>query len=333
MEQTEQMKPSRGKTIRTAVFAALLSAAAAVLPLGLVVVPAYLVYAAFAGGITALVTGAAVYVAASFLLYVPTTAAAFSVLFVGIAAVIYGMMKAKKPHAYVVLAAMGAAMVGLYMLVCMPGILSGDGAFAEAQRITDDSIKFMQDAVRTAKSMGAAFDEDALKLLDSYYAAFSADVPKLVVPALAVIAGVIGLANVLFFRLFARKYVEAFHILPLHPFREWRVPNGLTAGLFIMLIGALILNFTGWDYAEGLVGTIEILAVLPFLLQGVCVTDFLIARRSKNPVSMRVVIYILMVILFGAFRTPLLIVGAMDQLLRIRDRANGIPPQMPTDKD
>lgn len=329
MEKTEQKKTRAPKPIQTLLTASLLSILTTMLPLGLIVVPAYLAFAAFSGGIAALATGAGIFAAASFAFYGPSAAVSLTVLFAGAAVCIYLMMKARMPHAHVVLAAAGIAMVGFYGLVCMPGILSGDGAFAAVQAVVDDSIALMQDMTKTAQAMGAVLDPNALKVLDSYYATLSADTPKLVVPLLAVFASVTGLANVLFFRLFVRRRAEEFHLLPLHAFRDWRVPSGLTVGLFLMLIGALILNFAGWDYAEGLSNTVEILAVMPFMLQGVCVTDFLIMRRSKNPAAMRTIIYILMVILFGAFRTPLLIVGAMDQLFHLRDRANGVLPFPP----
>jgi uncharacterized protein YybS (DUF2232 family) len=169
-------------------------------------------------------------------------------------------------------------------------------------------------------------DAQTVKLLTDALDAYSKAIPNMIVPALCVFAGVLGLGNLLFFHLFCKKRPE-IAISPIRSFRDWSLPRSMTLGLFALLIGSLILEWTGWVFADGLTNTVNVLVGMPLLLQGLCVIDFLIARSPKNVTLGRTLTYVGIGVLFGLAQTPLILVGCFDQIFRFRDRMRGVPPR------
>ena len=225
-------------------------------------------------------------------------------------------------NTYTALTLSGLFLVGLYCAVCLPGVLSGAGAFAEAQAAIDSVLSVYREAAQQLPGVSA----ESLAQIGEYIDAFSEAVPSNVVAALCASAGVFGLANVLFYHLFCRK-CKTIRLAPMREFRYWTMPRSMVLGLFAILIGSYAMDWAGWTFADGMVNTVNMLVGMPLLLQGLSVVDFLIARSQKNVTVNRVVTYVLLGVLFGIAQMPLVMIGCFELIFRFRDRIQNVPPK------
>ncbi len=231
-------------------------------------------------------------------------------------AIYWGQVK-RIGNAYTTLIAGGMALLSLYLCVCLPGILSGEGAFAAVKAAVNESAALLGEmfaSVPSAPEGFAAYYQQQIDLVRN-------SVEMVVVPMLCIAAGVVGLSNLLFFRLFARKRTQEMGLLPLRPFRLWAIPRSMTKGMFFMLIGALVVLWIDWDYAMALSTTVNVMVGMPLALQGLCMIDFLIVRSGKNIATRRVLIYTLAAVALLIMQTPLVLLGCFDQIFQFRARA------------
>ena len=221
-------------------------------------------------------------------------------------------------NAYTALLTGGAAAAMLYVCVCGPGILSGAGAFAAVQAIMDESAALLMETVSAMPDLPAGFTAAYGETLD-YMRAYASDA---VVPLICAAAGAIGLSNLLFFRLFCGKRAEG--LAPMRPFRLWAVPRGMTGGMLIMLIGALVLEMTEWEYGAALAATVNVIVGMPLVLQGLCLIDFWIVRgggsEGKGVTRRRIFIYLL---------AGVTLLGCLEQIFQLRRRITEGPKQEP----
>jgi uncharacterized protein YybS (DUF2232 family) len=307
--------------------AVLAGAAALFIPFGLIVVPALWAYAGARTKPGWIALPAAVYAAGALMLYAPlssgyTPAIAVSIMAAVSALALYALMTKRFSNTYTALTLSGIFLIGLYAVACLPSVMAGKGAFAAVQTAMDEVISFY----RSLFVQAAGADAQYAAQLNEYLDAFTKAVPTFVVPALCIFAGVMGLSNLLFFRLFCRKHKE-IAIPPIRAFRFWALPRSMMFGLFALLVGALILEWTGWQYAESLVNTVNVLVGMPLLLQGLAVVDFLIVRSARKKTGQRAVTYVLIGVLFGLAEMPLMLLGGFEQLFHFRARTQGLPPQ------
>lgn len=293
-------------------------------PVALLIAPALWAYAMCKTKPVSLALFAGVFAVPEIMMLGAFNGACFSLLAIGCAAVLYYMQTKRMSNAYTVAFLSGVALLALYALVCLPGILSGEGAFAAAQQLMQESADAFQSLLAAVPALPAENAALLTESLDTYIQS----VPALVVPALVIVSGVLGLGNFLFFRLFARG--KGFAISPLCPFRFWSIPGSLTTGLIVMLVGSLIMGLTGWSHAAALSNTVNAIVGMPLILQGLCVLDFLLSRKADGRVaSRRVLAYLITGVFFALAQTPLIMLGCFDQLFRFRTRAAAQPPTRP----
>jgi uncharacterized protein YybS (DUF2232 family) len=113
----------------------------------------------------------------------------------------------------------------------------------------------------------------------------------------------------------------------MRAFRYWALPRSVMLGLFALLVGALVLEWSGWTFADSLSNTVNVLVGMPLLLQGLCVIDFLLVRSSKNVSATRAVSYTAIGVLFGIAQMPLILIGCFEQIFRFRERGMKAPPR------
>lgn len=319
-----QSQPSRAnnRAWLPLVLSVLLAGASVLFPVGLLLAPALW---AFAGARTKpawIALPAAVYGALTLSVYGWETGIGLALASAGAAFAVYALLTSRVSNAYTALTLAGLFLVGLYGAVCLPGILSGAGAFTGVQGAIDEMVA----AYRAAAQQIPGINAETLELIHTYLDAFSESVPSFVVGALCVGAGVLGLSNLLFFRLFCRKHPE-ISISPMRAFRYWTMPRSMMLGLFALLIGSIVLEWMGWTFAESLSSTVNVLVGMPLLLQGLCVIDFLLSRAPKRATAGRVITYVLLAVFFGFLQTPLILLGCLEQILRIRERMQKMPPK------
>ncbi len=218
---------------------------------------------------------------------------------------------------WTVMIASGFALLFLYCSICLPGILGGRGAYADAEI-------YMQQYIEALRSGITAIGEGPIpkNILDSYFSILENAVSVMLIPCLCAAAEAIGFFNVLFFRLLCRK--QDCGICPIRAFSGWRIPRNLTGGICAFLMGGFILEMTQWDYAAAFSNTVDILIGLPLTMQGLCFIDFMILRKGINIKKRRVIVYLLCGIFFALLQTPLMLLGSFDQFFKVRERMDNL---------
>lgn len=248
-------------------------------------------------------------------------AACMTGLFALPALAIWLLQKKRVGNVYTCAAGAAGALLPLYGIVCLPGILSGEGAFAEVQRVADAVFSAYRALTASLPGMtgeAAAQWNAAIDLLQG-------SVASMVVPSLCALSCVLALSNLLFFRLFARK--RNFGLAKLRPLSAWGLPRSMTGGLAFLLIASLILELTGWDYADSLGSTVNVIVGFPLVVQGFALLDFFLKRGRGNPALKRTLVYIPVALLFALVQTPLMVMGCFDMIFHIRERiAQGPTP-------
>ena len=320
LQQQAPLKSNRGWPIL--LLSVLVGLITVVFPFALVLAPGLWAYAGARTKPHWIALPAAAFGIAAFQIYTTEAAAGLTLSAAIVAGLIYGMLTRRESNTYTALTLSGVFLVGLYAAICLPGILAGRGAFADAQ----NAINALVAAYRAAMNQMTELDAQTVSLFSKALDAFTEQVPNLIVSALCIVAGVFGLGNLLFFRLFCRKRPEIV-ISPMRPFKDWTLPRSMTFGLFALLIASLAMEWAGWAFAEGFSNVVNVLVGMPLLLQGLCVVDFMIARTGKNVTIKRALTYVVIGILFGVAETPLILVGCFDQIFRFRERLRGVPPR------
>ena len=238
-----------------------------------------------------------------------------------VAVLIYVMMTRRMSNSDTALILAGVFLVGLYATFCLPGILAGRGAFADIQSAMSSLIAMDRETLAQMPQIDANVAKSIMDMLNLIYES----VPIGFVAVLCLFASIMGLGNLLFFRLFCRKHPE-ISISPMRPFREWTLPNSTTLGLFALLVLSLIAELADWTFADGFAMTANILVALPLFLQGLCVVDYFIVRAQKNLTTTRILIYFGIVVLFRYAAMALLLIGCFEQIFHIRLRMSTLPP-------
>ncbi len=306
---------------------ALAGVAALILPHALLIVPALWAYAGARYRPWMLVLAAIPFAGSAFFLYRPIPAAGLVLAAVGGAAALLMLQKRRLGNTYTVLALAGVCLIGLYAALCLPGVLSGAGAFADMQAAIDEALALYRTAIPQMQGLNTETAKAALAALDMV----SASVPDYVVAALCVMAGALGLSNLLFFRLFCRKHPQ-IGLAPMRAFRLWSIPRSIVLGLLAMLAGAMLLEWSGWSYAAALSNTISALSMMPLTLQGLCVLDFFLARGRRSAARARGFTYAALGLIFCykplLVVAPLALLGCFEQFARLRERSAGVPPRL-----
>ncbi|MEA4869698.1 MAG: DUF2232 domain-containing protein [Christensenella sp.] len=323
MENYQQQQPRKMRLgWPVLLLSVLIGLIAVVFPVALVLAPGLWAYAGARTKPYWIALPAAAFAIAALQLYTPVAAVGLSLASALAAGVIFALLTRRVSNTYTALILGGVFLGGLYAAVCLPGILAGRGAFADVQRAMDTILSLYRSAMAQTPELSAEVKTLFAQALDT----FQAEVPNLIVSALCIFAGLFGLGNLLFFRLFCRKHKE-IEISPMRAFRDWTLPRSMTFGLFVLLIGSLALEWAGWAFAEGFSNTVNALVGMPLLLQGLCVVDFLLSRSPKNATLGRALTYTGIGILFSFAQTPLILIGCFEQIFRFRDRMRGVPPR------
>ena len=295
---------------------------AAYIPLLLIVAPALWAYAGARTKPYLMLLPAVVFAAGSFVLNPVVVAAGLSGAALLAAVLVYVLLTHGFSNSETVLLLCGVFLVGLYVALCLPGVLGGRGAFADIQT----SLSAMSNFYRSAAAQIPQLNSDGVKLILDAMDAMVAAVPTSFVAVLCIFSSVLGLSNLLFFRLFCRKQTQ-ISLSPMRAFRDWTLPRSMTLGLFAMLILSLILELAELPFAEGFGITANVLLAIPLFLQGVSVVDFFIVRAQKNITLARTLTYVGLGVLYQFVLYPLVLIGCFDQIFRLRDRMRGVPPR------
>ena len=305
----------------------ILLCAGMVFPLGYLVVPAFLAWACFKSSPSLLFPLGLLGLAAALVLYGGQTGI-FMFLLAFLPAVLICLLYRKKVSPFYTFAAVGGTgILLLYLALCLPGLLSGAGAFGPIVEKMDSIFAASRELLLTMpEGYGNMNQEEFLAFFDRYTYALTDSIATLVVPTICQLALGMALSNVLLFQRFSRALPE---VDPLPPFRAWQVPRDLTGGMCFMLVASLALDLFDLEYATAVSSTVSVIVGFPLIVQGLSLIDHLIHTRSKNKKRTRIIAYIAIGLLYYVLRTSLMLLGAMEQLFHLRERKIEPPPQMP----
>lgn len=262
-----------------------------------------------------LVVFAVVNFAAGFWLYGSwVTAACLAALAALPALAIYGMLRWGFGNAYAGAVGAGLGLAALYGAVCLPGILSGEGAFTAIKALFLESFAASRELLVTLPYVGDA----ALNVWDAQEAMIAEGLPSMVMMTLCGMACVLALSNLLFFRLFGKK--QDFGLKELPPFSEWSIPRSMTAGLALMITASLVMRIAKWPYADDFTNVISVIVGFPLILQGLSVLDFFLKRVPNRTELIRVLAFTVVGLLFILLQTALMVLGCAETLFQLRKR-------------
>lgn len=302
--------------------AALACLAALIVPIAYLIAPALTAYAAARTKPIALLCPALAVAVCSLLLFEPVVATFLCVMTAGCGAALYFLQIKRFGNTNTALMLAGLFLIGLYGALCLPGALSGEGAFRLIQQEMDAFVEGYRAALQAAAGADTMMTDYFDPLLDTFLEL----VPNVIVPVLCIFSAVLGLGNLLFFRLLCKKR-PSIVLDRMRPFRLWTIPRGLVLGLCALLVASLLLEWSEWTYATAFSNTVSTLLALPLSLQGLCVIDYVIERRAKNKTITRVLVYTALGVLYAFVQMPLTMIGCLEHLFRFRARLDGTPPR------
>ena len=323
MEISNQHSPNQARTgLLVLLLAVVAAVAAAYVPLFLIITPALWAYAGARTRPYWMAIPAAVFAYAMFTFEPAVVASAFTAGALLAAVILLVLMTHGFSNSDTVLILCGVFLVTLYTAICVPGLLEGRAAYADIQAVMGDARAIYLAGIAQYPQLTPEAVKTVQQMVDALYDA----VPTMFVAVLCILASALGLCNLLFFRAFCRKQAQ-IKLSPMRAFRDWSLPRSMTFGLFAILIGSVVLELTGWEFAESFSVTANYLLCIPLFLQGLSVVDFMLSRAPKNVTAVRTLAYIGIVVLNQLLLLPLVIMGAFDQIFHVRDRMRGIPPK------
>ena len=323
METSNQPKPRASLNGWLVLLLAVASGfAAAYVPFALIVAPALWAYAGARTKPALIALPAAAFAAIMFTYDSVLVAAGLSGAALLAAVLVYALLTHRFGNTDTVLILCGVFLIGLYTAICMPGVLDGRGAFADVQAAILSMKEFYTSIAAGMPQLGEGGTALVSEMMDAMYEA----VPTSFVAVLCIIASILGLGNLLFFRAFCKKQ-EQIQLSRMRPFRDWAMTRSMMYGLFLMLILSLILELSDWTYAASFSTTANALLAIPLFLQGISVIDFFIVRGQKNVSVIRTLTYVGICVLYQLVFVPLVLVGCFDQVFRLRERMRGVPPR------
>ncbi|MEA4971144.1 MAG: DUF2232 domain-containing protein [Candidatus Pelethousia sp.] len=212
-------------------------------------------------------------------------------------------------------AALGGSLamaLGLYALLCLPSLLSGNGPFGDFE----DTFRLLgEQLVTAAPQLGAP--EALVDQIKNYSAYLQLSAPSLVTGTIVGIAMFFGF----FAPLIARGLCKAAGVetRAMARFENWQLGRSFMQGLVVLLIGALVVTLLGVNNAGAVVSAVECIAGGPLVLMGLCFIAYMRLLRKRGA-GYLVIMYGSMVLLLPLSIYILVTLGILDRLLRIRSQ-------------
>ncbi len=212
-------------------------------------------------------------------------------------------------------AALGGSLamaLGLYALLCLPSLLSGNGPFGDFE----ETFRLLGEQLATAvPQLGAP--EALVDQIKNYSAYLQLSAPSLVTGTIVGMAMFFGF----FAPLIARGLCKAAGVetRPMARFENWQLGRSFMQGLVVLLIGALVVTLLGVNNAGAVVSAVECIAGGPLALMGLCFIAYMRLLRKRGA-GYLVIMYGSMVLLLPLSIYILVTLGILDRLLRIRSQ-------------
>lgn len=219
-----------------------------------------------------------------------------------------------------VFTSMGAAAVGIgavYAIVCLPGIISGEGAFTTIQNLYAGYAAELKETV--ALLAGEALKETV--------ADFAAQIDDLVAMVPDVTTGMIfligycgGLGAVLLFFAFTAKRRETLGLAAPSRVCDWRVPGIIFRPVFIFYLIASVLYMFDVANAVSVYYVVSVSFTFLTAINGFATGEWLLERIRRKQPLFRALAYAVTAIAPMLVLSPLSTLGFVDCIFHMRER-------------
>lgn len=243
---------------------------------------------------------------------------AASALTVPLTAVVLTAVQRKKLGGiYSCMGAAGCGIVGIYAIVCLPGILSGAGAFTAVKELFAGYAAELKEEV-------ALFAGEALK---DVVADFAEQVDALVDLVPDVTTGMIfltgfigGLGTVLLYFALTRKKRETLDLAVPGRVADWTVPKVIFRPLFIFYLVAAVLYMFDVANAASIYYVVSVTFSFVTVINGFATAEWLLEKIRRKRGLFRALAYVLTAALPMLAVSPLSTLGFIDCVFHIRRR-------------
>ena len=308
-------KPSF-KQVALSILIGLMGYVGAYMPILLLLMPALLGFVLAAWGGVCFAFGAATAAALTFGLLGLADGLSVLAVFLPAAFIIGFYLKKKQPYRTAVVAASLALAVGYYCLICLPGVLAGEGPFKLMEDFFLSMAKMLETQAAPLLEAGILLEED-LTLVADMARSMSLMAAEMTVGSIGILSMGFGLLDVLIARMLAKRTVE---LKPMAPFYRWQLSKQYTVIAFLALGTALFTYLFKLNNAGAVFVAAECVVLLPVVLMGLCFLEFLSKVPGSGGNVRRILTYVCVVLLIPYSLAFLLVIGFIDRAARIRRR-------------
>ena len=289
------------------------------LPIIFAVAPGFLAYLGVAGCWGRLLLGAAVFAAALYGMGGLSALWALGVVVPGAVCLAF-MLRRKKSYFDAALYTAGLHAAGLFCLLCLPDILAGRNAYAGIQETFRQIGEMMvQQAQAVQGQMMGGIDA---ALLEQAGRQLAASVPFVMPAIICVFGAFAGLISLLCCKGLSRR--RGADLKPMAPFCLWRVPKSAVAGMATLAAGLLVCTWLDVPAMDAVAPACIVVIGAPFLVQGLCLTDFLMRMRRSGCLTIGALVGIVLLLIPYSILS-VTVLGFAEQLLQLRKRITNRP--------
>ncbi len=296
-------------------------------PAVLVLVPMALVFAIVKGGYALGGIAAVASFAAPCLINYQLYSIAAAALLPFIFAAAYALREKKRLRDSVMISGVGA-LAGAVLAIGLVQMMTGMGVvdflvdrFGKMlSMLNDTEVSLYYQIIRTADVQTGAITQEAVLATEPVRAvAVMQDMLRDAlnvgfVLMIVVYAMTMGLGEYVIVRAFAKR--RGTDVAALPRFADWKLPKGFWIAAIVSSAAAIIGNKLGWPSFDLLFVTIYSAYAVIFIVQALCLVDFLMISRKMGR-GMRVVLLIVSVLIFGSV---LMWVGLIENAFDVRRR-------------
>lgn len=308
-------KPSF-KQAALSVVIGLMGFAGVYMPILLLLLPAFFGFLLAAWGGICFLIGALTAAVLTFALLGAADALGMLLVFLPAGIIIGFCLHGKKPYRSAVIGASLALALGYYCLICLPGMLSGDGPFYAMEQLFLGMADMIAAQAQPLTEAGLLLEGDVTVIADTIRS-MSLLAPEMTVLSLSLLGMGFGFLDVLIARMLAKNAVQ---LRPMAPFCKWQLSKQYTAINLTAFFAALICLVFGLNNAGAVLVAAECVCVFPMMLMGVCFLEFLSRIPGSGGKVRRILTYVCVALLLPYSLIFLLLMGFLDRVIRIRKR-------------
>lgn len=226
------------------------------------------------------------------------------------------LLQKKRPYFEAALILSGIAALGLYAMLGLPDALSGTKAFATMQQAF---LHMWESSTGDAAAMPHMLSSEQLDLVRATGRQFAASLPVYMPMAIVALGALMGLFNtVIGAQLGFRAHAD---IRQMRPLSDWELPKSFTTGILFMGVGLILASLIGVSSMEAILMAVAMLAMIPFIVQGLAFFVFLLRLRGKSGNGLFIAAIVLLIFLVPlSVIFALTLLGAFEQFAHLRRR-------------